>query len=157
MEQMADETTRRADVKDKGRVNTAEESSAWARGGKVMWLRAVENLSITTGSPCFNLQYLETTYYRLVLDLVQETVRSCTVSPEKKMFCSLLFKVFFLSFLFKCLVLILHFYLQHGVKLSPDPPLRVTAASNEWARLGETLEQNLKNAWHACRPYFSIS
>ncbi|XP_030275043.1 myoD family inhibitor domain-containing protein 2 [Sparus aurata] len=32
MDQMADEMTLRADQKDKGRVNTAEESSTWARG-----------------------------------------------------------------------------------------------------------------------------
>lgn len=36
MDQMADEMTVRDDVKDKGRVNTAEESSTWARGGKSM-------------------------------------------------------------------------------------------------------------------------
>ena len=36
MDQMADEMTPRADERDKGRVNTAEESSAWARGGEFM-------------------------------------------------------------------------------------------------------------------------
>lgn len=35
MDQMADETLR-ADVKDKGRVDTAEESSPWVRGGKLI-------------------------------------------------------------------------------------------------------------------------
>ncbi|KAK9529519.1 hypothetical protein VZT92_013607 [Zoarces viviparus] len=35
MDQMADEMTLRADVKDKGRVNTAEESSAWVRGERI--------------------------------------------------------------------------------------------------------------------------
>lgn len=37
MDQMADEMTLRADLTDKGRVNTAEE-----RGGKLMQLRFVE-------------------------------------------------------------------------------------------------------------------
>lgn len=36
MDQMADEMTLRADVRDKGRVKTAEESSTWVRGGKSM-------------------------------------------------------------------------------------------------------------------------
>lgn len=36
MDQMADEITQRADVRDKGRVNTAEESSTWVRGGKLL-------------------------------------------------------------------------------------------------------------------------
>lgn len=34
MDQMADEMTLRGDVKDKVRVSTAEESSAWVRGGE---------------------------------------------------------------------------------------------------------------------------
>lgn len=42
MDQMADEMTQRADVRDKGRVNTAEESSPWVRGGKLMWLQSME-------------------------------------------------------------------------------------------------------------------
>lgn len=33
MDQMADELTLRADVKDKGRANSAEEGSRWVRGG----------------------------------------------------------------------------------------------------------------------------
>lgn len=36
MDQMADEMTLSADVKNKGTVNTAEESAAWVRGGKLM-------------------------------------------------------------------------------------------------------------------------
>ncbi|XP_026202739.1 myoD family inhibitor domain-containing protein 2-like [Anabas testudineus] len=35
MDQMADEITLRADVKDKERVNTAEESAAWVRGERI--------------------------------------------------------------------------------------------------------------------------
>ncbi|XP_069571905.1 myoD family inhibitor domain-containing protein 2 [Brachyistius frenatus] len=35
MDQMADETALRADVKDKGRVNTTEESSTWVRGERI--------------------------------------------------------------------------------------------------------------------------
>ncbi|XP_033483368.1 myoD family inhibitor domain-containing protein 2 [Epinephelus lanceolatus] len=35
MDQMADEMTLRADVKDKGRVNSAEESSTWVRGERM--------------------------------------------------------------------------------------------------------------------------
>ncbi|XP_044027649.1 myoD family inhibitor domain-containing protein 2 [Siniperca chuatsi] len=35
MDQMADEMTLGADVKDKGKVNTAEESSAWVRGERI--------------------------------------------------------------------------------------------------------------------------
>ncbi|KAK2862566.1 hypothetical protein Q5P01_002099 [Channa striata] len=35
MDQMADEITLRADVKDKERVNTAEESTAWVRGERI--------------------------------------------------------------------------------------------------------------------------
>ncbi|XP_051270114.1 myoD family inhibitor domain-containing protein 2 [Dicentrarchus labrax] len=35
MDQMADEMTLRADVKDKGRANTAEESSTWVRGERI--------------------------------------------------------------------------------------------------------------------------
>lgn len=46
MDQMADEMTQRADVRDKGRVNTAEESSPWVRGGKLMWLQSVEKESL---------------------------------------------------------------------------------------------------------------
>lgn len=38
MDQMADEMTLRADVKDKRRVNSAEESSSCLRGGKLSWL-----------------------------------------------------------------------------------------------------------------------
>lgn len=44
MDQMADEITLRADVKDKERVNTAPESAAWVRGGKLTLLRSVENI-----------------------------------------------------------------------------------------------------------------
>lgn len=36
MEQTADEMTLRAEERDKGRVNTAEDSSAWARQGEFM-------------------------------------------------------------------------------------------------------------------------
>lgn len=36
MDQMADEITLRGDVKDKGRVNTPEESATWVTGGKLM-------------------------------------------------------------------------------------------------------------------------
>jgi len=43
MDQMADEMTLRAEVKDKGRANDSEESSTWARGGKLMWLTSVES------------------------------------------------------------------------------------------------------------------
>ncbi|KAI9532390.1 hypothetical protein NQZ68_032588 [Dissostichus eleginoides] len=35
MDQMADEMTLRAEVKDKGRANAAEESSTWARGERI--------------------------------------------------------------------------------------------------------------------------
>ncbi|XP_028430892.1 myoD family inhibitor domain-containing protein 2 [Perca flavescens] len=35
MDQMADEITLRGDVKDKGRVNTAEESATWVRGERI--------------------------------------------------------------------------------------------------------------------------
>lgn len=34
MDQMADEMTLRADLKDKGRVSAAQESSAWVSGGE---------------------------------------------------------------------------------------------------------------------------
>ncbi|XP_040889371.1 myoD family inhibitor domain-containing protein 2 [Toxotes jaculatrix] len=43
MDQMADEMTLRADVKDKGRVNTAEESSIWARGERIQSEAQVSN------------------------------------------------------------------------------------------------------------------
>ncbi|KAI4827393.1 hypothetical protein KUCAC02_030789 [Chaenocephalus aceratus] len=35
MDQMADEMTPRAEVKDKGRASAAEESSTWARGERI--------------------------------------------------------------------------------------------------------------------------
>ncbi|XP_022600759.1 myoD family inhibitor domain-containing protein 2 [Seriola dumerili] len=43
MDQMADEMTLTADVKDKGRVNTAEESSSWVRGERIQHEAQVSN------------------------------------------------------------------------------------------------------------------
>ncbi|XP_026162151.1 myoD family inhibitor domain-containing protein 2 [Mastacembelus armatus] len=43
MDQMADEMTLRADVKDKERVNTAEESTAWVRGETIQSEAQINN------------------------------------------------------------------------------------------------------------------
>uniref|UniRef100_A0A4W6G0I0 MyoD family inhibitor domain containing 2 n=2 Tax=Lates calcarifer TaxID=8187 RepID=A0A4W6G0I0_LATCA len=49
MDQMADEMTLRADLKDKGRVNTAEKSPSWVRGERIKSETQVSNwrLSVT--------------------------------------------------------------------------------------------------------------
>ncbi|XP_071351599.1 myoD family inhibitor domain-containing protein 2 [Trachinotus anak] len=50
MDQMADEKTLRADVKDKGTVNTAEESSSWVRGERIQSEAKVNNWRLETAA-----------------------------------------------------------------------------------------------------------
>lgn len=159
MEQTADEMTVRAEERDKGRVNTAEDSSAWARRGEFMWLRSESHHWLTVS--CKSLRFL---------------TGSCGMFKVSEEFSRQLLQhwhVFFF-FLISCFrvvegersaaFLLLHGFLmcseldlKHELKISSDLLMWVAVQPNERICLAETWEQKLKNAWHACRPYFSIS
>lgn len=144
MEQMVDETA----VRDKGRKQSAvaeAESSAWVRGGEFMWLRRrkqnMANTKTLCHPSCFwnfrrgpcDINYRET---RPDVHSLQVTMR--VVGPPSPFSPLIMFR--------------------SGLKCENHrrgPSVWGTCA----ALMSQTgsLEQNLKNASHACRPYFSIS
>lgn len=155
---MADEMVLRANEGDKGRVNTAEESSARARGGEFMWLRSESHDWVTNS--CKSLLFLTGNCTTVLFSKFQNIVPGNFCSSDKCFFIGCFHVVQCersAAFLLRGFLMCCKFDLKHELKISSDLLMWVAVQPNERICLGETREQNLKNAWRACRPYFSIS